>query len=451
MKKKFSLSGMPDFHSLQMKRREYILSVIKKHFELYAFSPIATSLIEKRDNLFGSYGDDGDQLIFQILRSGDYLRKIDKSDINMNFSELSQRISDKALRYDLTVPFARFLAENRSSINLPFRRYEIGPVFRADRPQRGRLRQFTQCDADIIGSRSLWSEIELIHLIDTILNDLGLKDIIIKISNRKILEGIFQSFSIDLNFSKFCIIIDKLDKLGLDKVEELLLDYGFPKEGVNFIKNLFLLDSSFEEKKKSILSQIKLNENLKLGFQELEFIIDNIVNNKLSIQLQIDFSLARGIDYYTGTIIEVISSRTNLGSLVGGGRYDQLTEKFNVKDISGVGISFGLDRLFLALNEASLFPDLLDRSIEYLFLNFGLEEARLVYSYMMELRELNISCELYPEAVKINKQMNYADKRGAKFVIMIGEEEIKKNKITVKNMSNGEQKVLSFKELIKSL
>tara|TARA_B100000902_G_C27204569_1_gene860897 strand:- start:147 stop:1277 length:1131 start_codon:yes stop_codon:yes gene_type:complete len=370
---------------------------------------------------------------------------------NMNSNELSQRISDKALRYDLTVPFARYLAENRSLINLPFRRYEVGPVFRADRPQKGRLRQFTQCDADIIGSRSLWSEIELIHLIDTILTDLQLEDIIVKISNRKILEGIFQSFSSDLTFSKFCIIIDKLDKVGLDKVGELLLDSGFPTDGVIFIKDLFTLDKSFVQIKKYIFSKIKPNDNLNVGFQELEFIIDNVVSKKLSIELQIDFSLARGIDYYTGTILEAISVSNNIGSLLGGGRYDQLTEKFKIKDISGVGISFGLDRLCLALNDAILFPSNLDKGIEYLFLNFGPVEARLAFSYMLKIRQLNISCELYPDEVKINKQMNYADKRGAKFVIMIGEKEMNQNKITVKNMINGDQKVLSFNELIESL
>ena len=451
MKKKFSLSGMPDFHSLEMKRREYVLSVIKKHFDLYSFSPISTSLIEKRDNLFGSYGHDGDQLIFQILRSGDYLSKMGSDGINMNSNELSQIISDKALRYDLTVPLARYLAENRSLINLPFRRYEVGPVFRADRPQKGRLRQFIQCDADIIGNRSLWSEIELIHLIDTILCELQLEDVIVKISNRKILEGIFQSFSSDFTFSKFCIIIDKLDKVGLDRVGELLLDSGFPTDGVSFIKDLFTLDKSFVQIKKYIFSKIKPNDNLNVGFQELEFILDNVISKKLSIELQIDFSLARGIDYYTGTILEAISVSSNIGSLLGGGRYDQLTEKFNIKDISGVGISFGLDRLCLALNDSMLFPSNLNEGIEYLFLNFGPVEARFALSYMLKMRQLNISCELYPDEVKINKQMNYADKRGAKFVIMIGEKEMKQNKITVKNMINGDQKVLSFNELIESL
>ena len=452
MKKNFSLSGMPDFNSLEMHRREYVLSIIKKHFKLCGFSPIATSLIEKRDNLFGSYGDDGDQLIFQILRSGDYLNKINIDHQNIASNKLSPLISDKALRYDLTVPFARFLTENRSTLNLPFRRYEIGTVFRADRPQKGRLRQFTQCDADIIGSKSLWLEIDLLNLINSVFDDFDLQDIIIKISNRKILEGIFQSFSSNLNFSKFCIIIDKIDKIGLTKVGKLLLDHKFPKEGVQFVKDLFLLENSFIAQKKFISSQIKINDNLKLGFEELSFIMDNLITSTGTCEnIQIDFSLARGIDYYTGTIFEVVSSKSNIGSLVGGGRYDQLTEKFDIKDISGVGISFGLDRLCLVLDDAHLFPVSMEENIDYLFVNFGIKEAKVAQAYVSALRKLNTTCELYPDSVKINKQMNYAHKRGIKFVVIIGEKEIEANKLVVKNMLTGEQNLITFNELVQSL
>lgn len=451
MKKKFSLSGMPDFNPLQIKRREYALSVIRESFEIFGFSPIQTSIVEKRENLFGSYGDDGDKLIFQILRSGDYLNKIDINLKNINCNELSSLISDKALRYDLTVPFARFVSENQSTINFPFRRYEIGSVFRADRPQKGRLRQFTQCDADIIGSKSLWLEIDLLTLVDYTLNKFGLTNTVIKISNRKILEGLFESFVSNISFSKFCIIIDKLDKIGLDKIGELLLDSGFVQKDINFIKNLFLLEGSFSDKKSYILSALTINDNLQLGFEELSFLIDNIQKLSLVQNIEIDFSLARGIDYYTGSIFEVSSLSGNIGSLLGGGRYDQLTEKFHIKDVSGVGVSFGLDRLCLTLDDAGLFPDDINNNIDCLFINFGLEEAKISQSYILQLRQFNISSELYPDSVKLNKQMNYANKRGAKFVVMIGEEEIKQNKIMLKNMLNGKQELLSFDELLKIL
>ena len=451
MKKKFSLSGMPDFNPLQIKRREYALSVIRESFEIFGFSPIQTSIVEKRENLFGSYGDDGDKLIFQILRSGDYLNKIDINRKNINCNELSSLISDKALRYDLTVPFARFVSENQSTINFPFRRYEIGSVFRADRPQKGRLRQFTQCDADIIGSKSLWLEIDLLTLVDYTLNKFGLTNTVIKISNRKILEGLFESFVSNISFSKFCIIIDKLDKIGLDKIGELLLDSGFVQKDINFIKNLFLLEGSFSDKKSYILSALTINDNLQLGFEELSFLIENIQKLSLVQNIEIDFSLARGIDYYTGSIFEVSSLSGNIGSLLGGGRYDQLTEKFHIKDVSGVGVSFGLDRLCLTLDDAGLFPDDINNNIDCLFINFGLEEAKIAQSYILQLRQFNISSELYPDSVKLNKQMNYANKRGAKFVVMIGEEEIKQNKIMLKNMLNGKQELLSFDELLKIL
>ena len=451
MKSNFSLSGMPDFAPLQMKRRQYVLSIIEKKFIVFGFSPISTSLVEKRSNLFGSYGEDGEKLIFQILRSGDYWNKASPKVKKLTSKTLSPLISNKSLRYDLTVPFARFIAENRASISFPFRRYEIGSVFRADRPQKGRLRQFTQCDADIIGSQSLWLEVDLINLISTVFNILKLKDVIIKISNRKLLEGIFESFSSNLNFSQFCIVIDKLDKAGFDKVGELLLDGGLSQKDVIIIKNLFLFRGSFLEKKDYVMSQLNTNTKLKTGFDELSFIFDKTDYMLLNNSIELDFSLARGLDYYTGSIFEVVSSSNNVGSLVGGGRYDQLTEKFNLKNISGVGISFGLDRLCLALEESNLFPKELDDSLKFLFINFGESEAKVANSYILKLRDLGVSAELYPESLKLNKQMSYANKRDVKFVIMIGEEEIKKDKLTIKNMLSGVQELISFKQLIKKL
>jgi histidyl-tRNA synthetase len=450
MKKNFSLSGMPDFNTLQIKRREFLISIIKKKFQSFGFKPIATSLIEKRDNLFGSYGTDGDKLIYQIVRSGDYLNKLNIDFQNINYNELSQNICDKALRYDLTIPFARFIASNQADINFPFKRYEVGSVFRADRPQKGRFRQFTQCDADIIGSNSLWLEIELINLIDSVISEFGLNDLTIKINNRKILEGVFESFSSNLDFSNFCIILDKLDKIGFNGVRQLFLTNGFVNNDLDLLCNLFELNGSFLEKKEFLLSKFKINSNLEKGLNELSFIFNKINIETIKQNIEIDFSLARGLDYYTGTIFELVTSNFS-GSLAGGGRYDQLTEKFDLKDLSGVGISFGLDRLCLLLEQSNLFPLDIDDNIDFVFLNFGDQEADVAQSYIIKLRDFSVSAELYPDKVKINKQMKYAHKRGAKFVVMIGEQEMKQSKMLVKNMSTGEQQVLTFKELINTL
>ncbi|MAQ31420.1 MAG: histidine--tRNA ligase [Flavobacteriales bacterium] len=450
MKTNFSLSGIPDFSSFDIQKRDYVLSIIKKHFIAFGFSPISTALIEKRSNLFGSYGEDGEKLIFQILKSGDYLSKTNCDLKKITSNELSENISDKALRYDLTVSFARFFSQNQSDINLPFRRYEIGPVFRADRPQKGRLRQFTQCDADIIGSKSLLLEVDLISLIDSVLTSLKLNNMVIKISNRKILEGIFQSLSINLNFSQFSTTIDKLDKIGLNKVCDLLSSHGLPVSQVKLIKNIFSFEGTYQDKKTYVLSNFN-NKNLKLGFDEISFIFSQIDALKLKTHINLDFSLARGLDYYTGSIFEVVSSDNNFGSICGGGRYDQLTEKFNINNISGVGMSFGLDRLCILLDEFNLFPNKIAFSLDYMFINFGEETVSLSQYYMQKLRMLGASVEIYPEAVKINKQLSYANKRGVKFVIMIGEEEAKKQQLSVKNMIDGSQELISFETLIKKM
>ena len=365
MKTNFSLSGMPDFSPAEMHMRKHVISIIEAQFNTFGFSPITTSLIEKRSNLFDSYGEDGEKLIFQILRSGDYLQKVEKALDNLTSKTLSPLISDKSLRYDLTVPLTRYIAENRSSITFPFRRYEIGSVFRADRPQKGRLRQFTQCDADIIGSQSLWLEIDLLILMGTIFNQLKLDGLVIRVSHRKVLEGVFKSFSSDLSFSKFCIIIDKLDKVGLDKVGELLKDAGLSNKDTCVIKELFLLQGSFLDKKKYI-SKLFNNTILNEGIDDLSFIFSKIESFEYDIPIKFDFSLARGLDYYTGCVFEVVSLDNNTGSLAGGGRYDSLAEKFNVKNMSGVGLSIGLDRLCLALEELNLLPTKINNSLDFL-------------------------------------------------------------------------------------
>ena len=451
MKPNFSLSGMPDFSPFEMQKRQYVLSVIEDQFRIFGFEPITTSLIEKRSNLFGSYGADGEKLIFQILRSGDYMAKVKEDAQKITSKDISPLISDKALRYDLTVPFTRFVAENKSKIHFPFKRYEIGPVFRADRPQKGRLRQFIQCDADIIGSSSLWLEVDLINLMGSILDRLKLDDLIIKISNRKLLEGVFESFNSNLNFSQFCIVLDKLDKLGFEKIRELLLAGGVSEKDVKTLNNILSCQGSFLDKKKYVLNQLKNNNNLKNGFDELSFIFDKKDSLLSTIPLQLDLSLARGLDYYTGSIFEMTSLTDSIGSLAGGGRYSQLSEKFNLKNTSGTGISLGLDRICLALEEKNLFPTTINKSLDFLFINFNEKESAIAYSYIKKLRSIGFSAELYPDAIKLNKQMSYANKIGVKFVIIVGEEEIKKDKLTIKNMFSGDQELVSFDELIKKI
>ena len=448
MKPNFSLSGMPDFSPVEMQKRKYVLSIIEAQFKTFGFSPIATSLIEKRSNVFDSYGEDGEKLIFQILRSGDYLKKVESELKNLTSKTLSPLISDKSLRYDLTVPLTRYIAENRSIINFPFRRYEIGSVFRADRPQKGRLRQFIQCDADIIGSKSLWLEIDLLNLMGTIFNKLKLDNLVIRVSHRKVLEGVFESFASNLSFSKFCIIIDKLDKIGLDKVGELLSDAGLSKKDICVIQELFLLKGSFLDKKQYVSKLLK-NATLQQGIDELSFIFSKTELSDCDMPIKFDFSLARGLDYYTGCVFEVVSLDNNIGSLAGGGRYDHLAEKFNITNMSGVGLSLGLDRLCIALEESKLLPNELNNSLDFLFIHFSQHEADASYHYIAKIRSLGFSAELYPDEIKLNKQMSYANKRGVKFVVMIGEEELKQNKLTVKNMLSGVQDLISFDQLIK--
>ena len=449
MKKNFSLSGVPDFNPVQMKRREYIISIMKEKFNLFGFLPIETGILEKRSNLIGSYGEEGDKLIFQLLKSGDFLSKVTSDITAISSQEISKFISDKALRYDLTLPFTRFVAMKESEINFPFRRYEIGPVFRADRAQKGRFRQFTQCDVDIIGSTSLWLELDLLNLMSSIFNSLGL-EVVVKVNNRKILEGIFQAFTNNLSFSQFCVIIDKLDKISFEKVSQLLLDGGFNLNDVEILNELLCLKGSLIEKKEFIISKIDINEQLENGFNELDFIINNN-SNELKDSIDIDFSLARGLDYYTGSIFEACSLISNVGSLLGGGRYDQLSEKFNVKNASGVGMSFGLDRLYLALQDSNLFPKSINNSLEIMFVNFGFKEAQVSYKYIMKLRKSGFDSFLFPDCFKLNKQMNYANKRGVNFVVIIGEKEVSDNNMTIKNMLSGKQKVLVFKEFLSLL
>jgi histidyl-tRNA synthetase len=436
--------GTRDFTSKVMFRRNYIFKKVRSCFERYGYAPIETPAMENIETLSGKYGQEGDRLIFKILNSGDFLSK-SKIDSTTTSKSLSKDISNKALRYDLTVPFARFVVNNQNQITFPFKRYQMQNVWRADRPQKGRFREFYQCDADVIGSKSLLNEIELIQLCDDIFTSLNIPNIQILINNRKILAAMIELMSASENFDQFVIILDKIDKIGVENVKKELIKLGID------IKKINLLDKFLNIKNINDISVlINQNELGKKGIEELDFILKSIESLELkSSELKFNISLARGLDYYTGSIFEVKSLDVNIGSVAGGGRYDDLTSIFGLKDISGVGISFGIDRIYLVMEELGLFPTDIDTSSKVLFLNFGEIEANYCFKYLNELRENNISSELYPNNDKIKKQMNYANNKGVQFVVMIGEDEMKSGQLTTKNMSTGEQKVMSISEFIK--
>ena len=436
--------GTRDFTSKVMFRRNYIFKKVRSCFERYGYAPIETPAMENIETLSGKYGQEGDRLIFKVLNSGDFLSK-SKIDSTTTSKSLSKDISNKALRYDLTVPFARFVVNNQNQITFPFKRYQMQNVWRADRPQKGRFREFYQCDADVIGSKSLLNEIELIQLCDDIFTSLNIPNIQILINNRKILAAMIELMSASEYFDQFVIILDKIDKIGVENVKKELIKLGLD------IKKINLLDKFLNIKNINDISVlINQNELGKKGIEELDFILKSIESLDLkSSELKFNISLARGLDYYTGSIFEVKSSDVNIGSVAGGGRYDDLTSIFGLKDVSGVGISFGIDRIYLVMEELGLFPKDIDISSKVLFLNFGELEAKYCFKYLEELRNNNISSELYPNNDKIKKQMNYANNKGVQFVVMIGEDEMKSGQLTVKNMSNGEQNEMSISELIK--
>lgn len=436
--------GTRDFTSKVMFRRNYIFKKVKSCFERYGYSPIETPAMENIETLTGKYGQEGDRLIFKVLNSGDFLSKT-TIDNTTTSKSLSKDISNKALRYDLTVPFARFVVNNKNEITFPFKRYQMQNVWRADRPQKGRFREFYQCDADVIGSKSLLNEIELIQLCDDIFTSLNIPNIQILINNRKILSAMIELMSASEYFDQFVIILDKIDKIGVENVKKELIKLGLDVEKINLLDNFLNIKNINDIS--SLVNQTGLGNK---GFEELDFILKLIKSLGLkSSELKFDISLARGLDYYTGSIFEVKSLDVNIGSIAGGGRYDDLTSIFGLKDVSGVGISFGIDRIYLVMEELGLFPTDIDTSSKVLFLNFGENEANYCFKYLNELRENNISSELYPNNDKIKKQMNYANNKGVQFVVMIGEDEMKSGQLTTKNMSTGEQKVMSITEFIK--
>lgn len=446
--------GTRDFSPEEVIKRSYIMDIIKGCFTNYGYQPIETPSFEKSETLMGKYGEEGDRLIFKILNSGDYLRKVDDAlYTEKNSQKLISKISEKALRYDLTVPFARYVVQHQNDITFPFKRYQIQPVWRADRPQKGRFREFFQCDADVVGSTSLWQEVELVQLYDDVFNKLNLKGVTIKLNNRKILSGIAEVIGAEDKLIDFTVALDKLDKIGEDGVKTEMLAKGISENALEKLQPLFSLTGTASEKLSELKVMLVSSETGLKGIEELEFITDafKTLNLKSAI-LEIDVTLARGLNYYTGAIFEVSPPEgVKMGSIGGGGRYDDLTGIFGLKDISGVGISFGLDRIYLVIEELNLFPETVTANTKVLFLNFGEKESLYGMQAVTKLREVGIASELYPDAAKMKKQMGYADKRSMPFVVLAGDKEIASETYTLKNMIDGEQETLSFEELLNKL
>lgn len=446
--------GTRDFNPEEVAKRNYIFNVIKQQFELFGFQPIETPSFENSETLMGKYGEEGDRLIFKILNSGDYLSKVDdKLYSEKDSNKIISSISEKALRYDLTVPFARYVVQHQNEIEFPFKRYQIQPVWRADRPQKGRFREFYQCDADVVGSTSLWQEVEFVQLYDAVFSALKLEGITIKINNRKILSGIAELIGAQNKLIDFTVALDKLDKIGEEKVKEEMLGKGISQAGIDKLQPLFSLKGDFGTQVQELKSILSSSEEGKKGIEELEFI--NKAISELGLKtatLQLDVTLARGLNYYTGAIYEVAAPKgVDMGSIGGGGRYDDLTGIFGLKDVSGVGISFGLDRIYLVLEALNLFPETITNTVKALFINFGEAEAMVSVKAIKQLRENGISAELFPDNKKTIKQFNYANKRNIPNVVLVGEEELKSNTFTLKNMASGEQQQLKLDALIKAL
>ena len=442
--------GTRDFSATEIAKRDYIFSTIKSAFEKFGFEPIETPSFENSSTLMGKYGEEGDRLIFKILNSGDFLNKVDTNLLATgNSQKITLKISEKALRYDLTVPFARYVVQHLNDLTLPFKRYQMQAVWRADRPQKGRFREFYQCDADVVGSTSLWQEVEFIQLYDAVFTSLGLKDVSIKINNRKILAGIAEVIGAQDKLIDFTIALDKLDKIGKKGVIQELENKGFDDDAILKLNPLFEFTGTNDQKIAALENLLQNSEVGQKGIEELKFILNNITSLELeTAELIPDVTLARGLNYYTGTILEVVSNQVAIGSIGGGGRYDDLTGIFGLKDLSGMGISFGLDRIYLVLEELNLFENVSIPKPEVLFINFGEVEALYALKAIKQLRGDAISAEIYPDNAKMKKQMGYANKRQIPYVVLAGETEINSNKYTVKNMDTGEQKLVTLYELM---
>ena len=442
--------GTRDFLPQEMVKRNYIFDTIRRACNLFGYKQIETPAMENLSTLMGKYGEEGDKLLFKILNSGDFMKKVAEKDLEeRNLPRLTNQMCEKGLRYDLTVPFARFVVMHRNDLQMPFKRFQIQPVWRADRPQKGRYREFYQCDADVVGSSSLNNEIELLELLDFVFAKLGIRTAI-KINNRKILSGIATYIGAPERLTDITVAIDKIDKIGLEKVAEELQEKGLAEAQIELLKPILTLTGNNEEKIAVLSDILKGSEEGKLGMEELMTVYrgyNALEGTEGRARLDIDFSLARGLNYYTGTIIEVKALDAEIGSISGGGRYDNLTGVFGMSGLTGVGISFGADRIYDVMTALDLFPDTTAEEKRVLFLNFGEKEAAECRKQIAEMRQKGISAMLYPDQTKIAKQMNYANSEGVEYVVMIGENELKEGKAIVKNMTTGEQKPMALKEL----
>ncbi len=450
--------GTRDFGPIEMAKRNYIFDTIKQVYALYGFQQIETPAMETLQTLMGKYGEEGDKLLFKVLNSGDCLAKVSDEELaERNPLHLASKMCEKGLRYDLTVPFARYVVMHREELQLPFKRYQIQPVWRADRPQKGRYREFYQCDADIVGSDSLLNEVELMQIIDTVFTRFGIR-VQIKINNRKILSGIAEVIGAADKIVDITVAIDKLDKIGIDNVNAELREDGLSDEQIQKLQPIILLEGTNEDKLNTIADVLKDSETGLKGVEELRYILSvlggnhnsqfSIPNCQLNNELQLDLTLARGLNYYTGAIFEVKALDVQIGSITGGGRYDNLTGIFGLPGLSGVGISFGADRIYDVLNQLDLYPKESVNGTQLLFINFGEQEAAYCLPYIYKVREKGIRAEIYPDAAKMKKQMSYANAKQIPFVALAGENEMAAGKLTLKNMDTGEQQMLTIDELI---
>ncbi len=443
--------GTRDFSPIEMARRNYIFDTIREAFRLFGYRQIETPAMENLSTLMGKYGEEGDKLLFKILNSGDFLKDVNSDDLKeKNLPRLTNQLCEKGLRYDLTVPFARFVVQHRNEIQLPFKRFQIQPVWRADRPQKGRYREFYQCDADVVGSDSLNNEVELLSLIDHVMGKLCINTCI-HVNNRKILTGIAEIIGESDKIVDITVAIDKIDKIGIENVNAELREKGLKEDAILALRPLLELKGTNEEKISALSSILSGSETGMKGVEEIKEVLDGFENVGHSCGVELDVSLARGLNYYTGTIIEVKALDVEIGSITGGGRYDNLTGVFGVSGLSGVGISFGADRIYDVLNALDLYPEEITGSVDVLFINFGKAEAAASLRCIKNLRSSGISAELYPDSSKMKKQMQYANSEGVKFVVMIGEDELANGTATVKNMKDGTQVTVEQSKLAEVL
>lgn len=455
--------GTRDFSPEEMAKRNYIFDTIRSVFNLYGYRQIETPAMENLSTLMGKYGEEGDKLLFKVLNSGDYMGSVCKpeqfanesglgalSELLTNSVKLTNKISEKGLRYDLTVPFARYVVMHQNEISFPFKRFQIQPVWRADRPQKGRYREFFQCDADVVGSNSLLNEVEFVQIIDEVFKRFKL-NVCIKLNNRKILSGIAEIIGETQRLTDITVAIDKFEKIGLDNVNKELLDKGLSLESIEKLKPILLLEGSNAVKLQLLKDILSTSEIGLLGVEELETVFNAVKKTNVQTQLELDLTLARGLNYYTGAILEVKALDAEMGSITGGGRYDNLTGVFGLNGVSGVGISFGADRIYDVLNTLQLYPSEALKTTKVLFANLGSTESMHCLSLIQQVRQAGISAELYPDAVKMKKQMSYADSRGIPYVAIVGETEMTNNTITLKNMLSGEQKEVTPQQLVSEL